>query len=54
LPTEPAFFRPRLLVIQGITRRTGKAVVSITGGKAWNLQELHQQWLAARRQVAVG
>ncbi len=50
----PALFGPRLLVIQGITRRTGKAGVSITGGNAWNLQELHRQWLTARRQVAVG
>jgi len=38
-------FNTRLMLIAGKTRRTGVRGVSVMAENAWDLKELHKQWL---------
>ena len=45
-------FNTRLMVIAGKTRRTGVRGVSVMAENAWDLKELHKQWLQKRQTQA--
>jgi error-prone DNA polymerase len=45
-------FNTRLVVVAGKTRRTGVRGVSVMAENAWDLKELHREWLKRRQPLA--